>query len=94
MNVAAEKQAESFLLRLRKKDTPTGVSNLTIQNLIELTGLTKTEVAHLALRQMADCYIPRYEQDDGELTTEQINAIRHASSASNTPEENFHDRLF
>ena len=42
MNVVAEKHVESFLLRLRKKDTPTGVSNLTIQNLIELTGLTKT----------------------------------------------------
>jgi hypothetical protein len=37
---------------------------------------------------------PMYEQDDGELTAQQINAIRHASSATNTPEENFGDSLF
>ncbi len=94
MNVVAEKHVESFLLRLRKKDTPTGVSNITIESLMDLTGLTKTEVTHLALRQMADRYIPRYEKDDGPLTVQQIDAIRDASSATNIPEESFNERLF
>lgn len=94
MNAVAEKQSESFLLRLRKKDTPTGVSNITIESLMELTGLTKTEVAHLALRQMADKYLPRYEKDDGPLTAQQIDAIRNASSATHIPEDHFNERLF
>jgi hypothetical protein len=49
MDVTAEKHAGSFLLRLRKKDTPTGVSSSTIEALMSLTGLSKTEVTHLAL---------------------------------------------
>lgn len=81
-------------MRLRKKDTPTGVSGSTIENLMKLTGLSKTEIAHLALRQMADRYLPLYEQDEGALTTDQIRAIRNASSATNTPEEKFTERLF
>jgi hypothetical protein len=94
MQLTAEKQTGGFLLRLRKKDTPTGVSGSTIENLMKLTGLSKTEIAHLALRQMADRYLPLYEQDEGALTTDQIRAIRNASSATNTPEEKFTERLF
>lgn len=93
MNLTAEK-AESFLLRLRKQDTPTGVSGTTIELLMQQTGLSKTEVAHLALRQMADRYLPKYELDDGPLTPDQISAIRAASSATNIPEERFTERLF
>ena len=94
MDVTAEKHAGSFLLRLRKKDTPTGVSSSTIEALMSLTGLSKTEVAHLALRQMADRFLPLYEQDDGALTNDQIQAIRDASSATDIPEERFTERLF
>lgn len=94
MQLTAEKQTGGFLLRLRKQDTPTGVSGSTIEHLMQLTGLSKTEVAHLALRQMADRYLPSYERDDGALTTDQIRAIRNASSATNTPEEKFTERLF
>ncbi|MBO3274153.1 hypothetical protein [Pseudomonas schmalbachii] len=93
MTLTAEKQTEGFLLRLRKQDTPTGVSNSTIEKLMETTGLSKTELAHLALRQMADRYLPRYELDDGPLTTAQSKAIRRASKATDIPEERFNERL-
>ena len=53
MRAVAEKNAESFVFRLRRQDTPTGVSNVTVQRLTELTGLTRTEVVHLALKEMA-----------------------------------------
>lgn len=94
MTLTAEKQTESFLLRLRKQDTPTGVSGSTVELLMGQTGLSKTEVAHLALRQMADRYLPKYELDDGPLTTAQISAIRTASPATHIPEERFTKRLF
>lgn len=37
---------------------------------------------------------PTYELDDGPLTDEQIEAIRKASPATNTPKENFDKHLF
>lgn len=93
MNSTAEKTG-SFLLRLRKQDTPTGVSNLTIEQLMKQTGLSKTEVTHLALRQMADRYLPKYKEDDGPLTSAQISTIRQISTARDIPEERFTERLF
>lgn len=72
MHAIVEKQTNGFLLRLRKQDTPTGVSRSTIEDLMALTGLSQTEVAHLALRQMADRYLPLYEEDDGPLTADQF----------------------
>jgi len=93
MSLTAEKP-ESFLLRLRKQDSPTGVSGSTVELLMDQTGLSKTEVVHLALRQLADRYLPRYELDDGPLTDAQISAIRSASPATNIPEEHFKARLF
>ena len=94
MNLKAEKYSESFLFRLRKQDTPTGVSAKTLQSLSEISGLSKPELAHFALRRLADSYIPKYEQDDGALTTAQIEYIRSISSATNTPEESFTERLY
>lgn len=94
MAVSPEKSTGSFLVRLRKQDTPTGVTPATIELLSEQTGLTKTEVVHLALRQFADRHLPRYEPDDGPLTKAQLDAIRAASPASQTPEERFTERLF
>lgn len=94
MQVASGKQTAGFLLRLRDQDTPTGVSSSTLERLMQATGLGKTEIAHLALREMAERYLPKYERDDGPLTTDQLRAVRMASSATNTPEENFTERLF
>ena len=64
MTLTAER-TESVLLRLRKQNTPTGVSSSTIELLTKQTGLSKTEVIHFALRQLADRYLPKYELDDG-----------------------------
>lgn len=94
MTLTADKPSESILLRLRKQDTPTGVSGSTIELLVKTTGMSKTEVVHLALRQLADRYLPKYEEDDGPLTDAQISAIRSASTATNIPEEHFTARLF
>ena len=94
MHSTAVKQAPGFLLRLRQQDTPTGVSEITIERLMKATGLSKTEVAHLALKQMANRYLPFYEQDDGALTADQLRAIRQASPATDTPEERFTEGLF
>lgn len=94
MAKAAETSTSSFLVRLRKQDTPTGVTPATIELLSEQTGLTKTEIVHLALRQFADRYLPRYEPDDGPLTEAQLDAIRAASPASPIPEAQFTEKLF
>ncbi|MEI9905384.1 MAG: hypothetical protein WDN06_16610 [Asticcacaulis sp.] len=91
---ADEKSPDSFLFRLRKQDTPTGVTPATVELLMEQTGLSKTEVTHLALRQLADRYLPRYEPDDGALSEAQLAAIRAASPASDIPDEHFTERLF
>ena len=94
MHSTAAKQASGFLLRLRKQDTPTGVSEGTIERLMDVTGLSKTELAHLALKQMANKYLPFYEQDEGALTTDQIRKIREVSTATKTPEASFIERIF
>ncbi|MFT8479146.1 MAG: hypothetical protein ABF917_10280 [Gluconobacter oxydans] len=79
----------SYLFRLRNQDTPTGVAIETVERLMTITGLSKTEVTHLALREMADRYIPKYEMDDGPLSEEQLEAVRRASSATEIPDERF-----
>ncbi|WP_350313536.1 hypothetical protein OHJ28_07855 [Dickeya fangzhongdai] len=93
MNVHAEKQA-SFLFRLRSQDTPTGVSGETLDALMQKTGLSKTEVTHLALRSLADAYLPHYGRDEGALTTAQIQKIREASTSRDVPEESYTMTLF
>jgi len=93
MSLSGDK-SENVLLRLRKQDTPTGVSIETVELLIKQTGLSKTEVIHLALRQMADRCLPKYELDDGPLTDAQIAAIRAASPATAIAKERFTKGLF
>jgi len=61
---------------------------------MQKTGLSKTEIAHLALRELANRYLPTYERDDQQLTQAQIASIRAASSATDTPDELFTERLF
>lgn len=93
MTLTADKP-ENVLLRLRKQDTPTGVSSETIELLIQKSGMSKTEVIHLALRQFADRILPKYELDDGPLTDAQIAAIRAASPATSIPRDRFKRGLF
>ncbi|WP_247648287.1 hypothetical protein [Pantoea sp. Acro-807] len=90
----AEKQAHSFLFRLKRQDSPTGVSEETMNLLMNGLGLSQTEVAHLALRTLADNFLPTYQPDDEQLTPAQIQIIREASKASDIPEERFVNSLF
>lgn len=94
MHAHADKQPTGFLLRFRKQDTPTGVSIETIERLAEVTGLTKTEVVHFALRELANKFLPAYEPDDADLSDTQLDAIRAASSASGLSDQAFTERLF
>jgi hypothetical protein len=94
MNLTTEKQADSFLFRLRSQDTPTGISANTLKQLIDETGLSKTEVLHLALRLFANTRLPYYEPDDAALTGAQIQYLRETSPANDIPEERFTNRLF
>lgn len=94
MTVHALKKSGDFVLRLREKDTPTAVSGFTLDALMSVTGMTKTELAHYALRKLADTVLPHYEKDDGPLTEAQIQAIREVSSASGKSEERFNKSLF
>lgn len=93
MTVHVVKKTGDFVLRLREKDTPNAISGITLDALMTVTGMTKTELAHLALRKLADAYLPHYEKDDGPLTTAQIQAISEASTASGKSEERFNKTL-
>jgi len=87
MNLTTDKQATSFLFRLRSQDTPTSVSANTFERLIKEMGLSKTDVLHLALKKLADEYLPAYEADDADLTDAQIQYLRETSPAKDIPEE-------
>ncbi|BEH73288.1 hypothetical protein V6M93_01230 [Pectobacterium brasiliense] len=89
MNISTDKQASSFLFRLRSQDTPNGVSDETFTQLIQATGLSKTDVLHLALRKLADEFLPAYEAEDADFTDAQIQYLRDNSPAKNIPEERF-----
>jgi hypothetical protein len=93
MTVHVVKKTGDFVLRLREKDTPNAISGITLDALMTVTGMTKTELALLVLRKLADAYLPHYEKDDGPLTTAQIRAIREASTASGKSEERFNKTL-
>ncbi|NHB93655.1 hypothetical protein [Photorhabdus cinerea] len=88
-----EKPVASFLLRLRNQDTPTGISAETLEALVNVTGMSKTELTHLALRNLADQYLPHYERDDGPLTNEQLSTIRNASEANALSDDVFTQSL-
>ena len=89
-----EEKSESILVRFGSRETPKGVSIQTVDRLAQQTGLSKTEVIHLALRQLANRCLPKYGMDDGPLTDAQIEAIRAASHASQIPRERFTAGLF
>ncbi len=89
MQSNTEKQAHGFLFRLKRQDTPTGVSQDTMKLLMKELGMSQTEVVHLALRKLADNFLPTYQPDDEQLTPAQIQIIREASNASDIPEDRF-----
>ncbi|AQT28529.1 hypothetical protein YOLOSWAG_44 [Erwinia phage vB_EamM_Yoloswag] len=77
--------SNSFLFRLRAKDTPIGVSEDTLNRLCEAMNMNKTEVMHLALLRMAVEWgvreePPYYEADDGPLTEQQLARIQQLAN--------------
>jgi len=63
------------LLRYRDRDTAYGVTRRTTTRLAETLGLSETQVVHVALANLARQTLPRYEADNGPLSTEQLTAI-------------------
>jgi hypothetical protein len=66
---------EAFLFRAREQDTPHHVSQATIEKLMVHTGLSKTAVLHQALRDFADAYLPRLDDNNPALTAGEREAI-------------------
>jgi len=65
-----------ILLRYRDKDSAYGVTRRTATRLAATLGLSETQVVHVALANLARQTLPRYEADDGPLTTKQRAEIR------------------
>ena len=74
--VKAKNQSSGILLRYRDSDTPYGVSRKTASKLAKTLGLTETQVIHVALAQLANQTLPRYEVDDGPLSERLAKAIK------------------
>ena len=70
-----KKQRKAVLLRLRDRDTPSGVSGITLRLLATTMGMTETEVIHKALAECAKSNLPRYEPDDGALSEQEHQEI-------------------
>ncbi|HEY6720167.1 MAG TPA: hypothetical protein VI363_00895 [Burkholderiales bacterium] len=73
---ATQRKPDGILLRYREKDTAYGVTRKTTTRLARTLGLSETQVVHVALANLAQQTLPRYEPDDGPLTDEQMAAIR------------------
>jgi hypothetical protein len=69
---------DRLLFRFRPADWSNGISRVTLARLAEALGLTETQVMHDTLKRLAVEVLPAYEADDGELTPEQLDAIRQA----------------
>ncbi len=70
-----------ILLRYRDKDSAYGVSRATAVKLADTLGVSETQVIHVALVQLANQTLPRYEIDNGPLTEEQMDEIRRLQPA-------------
>ena len=67
---------KTLLFRLRRADSPHGISARTLKKLAEVLDLPETQVIHQALRKLADDFIPAYEPDDGPVTDETLTALK------------------
>lgn len=73
---ARDRNTGRLLFRYRRSDTIASVSRKTTARVAQTLGLTETQTIHLALARLAQETLPRYEADDGELTANQLRAIR------------------
>lgn len=72
----ARTPTKTLLFRLRRSDSPHGVSAGTLRRLAEVLGMPETQVIHQALRKLAEDFIPAYEPDDGPVSDETLNALK------------------
>ena len=66
---------DAILFRPRAKDTTSGVTRKTLKRLAKLLDVAESEVIHKALAKYAQENLPRYEPDDGPLTTRERGSI-------------------
>ena len=62
---------DAILFRLRTKDTTSGVTRKTLRRLAKLFDVAESKVIHKALANYARENLPRYEPDDGPLTSDE-----------------------
>jgi CHAD domain-containing protein len=78
--MAATPSHNSLLMRFKAADSTSGVSRETLSRLARQLGYEReTEVLHYAVRKLAAEVLPKYELDDGPLTSRQLAAIRKAA---------------
>lgn len=66
---------KAVFVRLREKDSDSGVTHRTLKKLSDAMGLKETEVIHKALAHYASTFLPRYDVDNGPLTKQQQDRI-------------------
>lgn len=72
---SAMKGRGAVLVRLRKHDSPQGVTRDTLEKLAKTMHLRVSEVVHVALVECAKANLPRYEPENGPLTSKQQKRI-------------------
>jgi len=77
--------AEKLLVRFREQDGPLGITRDTLRNVASSLGIDETAAIHLALVQLADKVLPRYERDGGLLTAAQLRDARSLVSQDRKP---------
>ena len=76
LSSAKRRPGNGILLRYRDNDSGYGVTRKTALALADTLGLSETQVVHVALANLARQTLPRYEADNGPLTSRQKNEIR------------------
>lgn len=74
--MAHRTKTKNLWLRFPSTDTAEAIGYAALTQLATRLGMSETETVHHALRQLAKEVLSAYEPDDGDLTDEQIAAIR------------------
>jgi hypothetical protein len=73
---AGRAPTKTLLFRLRRSDSPNGVSAGTLKKLAQVLDMPETQVIHQALRKLAEDFIPAYEADDGPVSDRMLDALK------------------
>ncbi len=74
--MAHEMKTKNIWLRFPSTDTANAISRARLLQLATRLGMSEIETIHYALKLLAKEVSPAYEPDDGDLTAQQIAAIR------------------